>query len=368
MKSSKVDQTKLKNAKLKKHKIRTLASDYLSSISLTGNCDTEAKQVYFDRIISNEFDCFLSFNKINNLPNNQNDYFNYYKQKLSKENPSSSRTNDFLKSEFYERKCSISYIEGILSNNSQQQDEKNEKLNQLNIPSIKILPSLTFENSTELNPAILCLKQKTSMSDAESDYIKTRIENSSKNASNNTNIQLATSNVTISSTSSVSTQISSSHKLAHSINSALQSTRHKLSHKTFKSPDEAILLSNPTNIISATKSNSSTIRKVQRTISESSNESFNPLNISARNSGSYSTTASNRTFMNYKPALFNNLKRLTNEKILLTSNSSPVGIFSRLPFRLTCQKYFIEDFFFVIFFVKTLFRLYNEKKIIKFFY
>jgi hypothetical protein len=97
-------------------------------------------------------------------------------------------------------------------------------------------------------------------------------------------------------------------------------------------------------------------RPYQRTISESSTES-NVTSLHSNASAMYnlgssvgrnyptsfmsiaSASSSSRTIMmNYKPTLFNNLKKLTNEKVLLMSNNSPVGIFSRLPFRLTSNK------------------------------
>ncbi len=71
-------------------------------------------------------------------------------------------------------------------------------------------------------------------------------------------------------------------------------------------------------------------QRFQRTMSESSTESnYNTLNSSSMNK---------RHLMHYKPGLFNNLKRLNNEKLILVSNNSPLGIFSRLPFRLATYK------------------------------
>ena len=78
--------------------------------------------------------------------------------------------------------------------------------------------------------------------------------------------------------------------------------------------------------INALKSNLKQTRiRMQRTTSESSTESScNTIN----------TNKNFKSFMHYKPGLFNNLKKLNSEKLFLVSNSSPVGIFSRLPFRI----------------------------------
>lgn len=326
MKSSKLDSNyRVRNAKLKKLKQRTLATDYLSNISLSGNCDQDSKKVYFDKIISNQFDCFLSFNKISHLASKQNEYFNYYKEKLCAENPNSTRTVDFLCSEFSNNNFSPAnaYIERLLCKT---------KPYPAHIPSITIVPSMSFYNSSDLN-------KKASMSDAESEYIKSRInqETTSKNA---------TSNMTISSSSSISTQLSNSHKLTTSFNAAFHSAKSKLSQKLSKSPIEASVAtlneSNKTLECSMGSQNSASIsvtkaissnRKFQRTISESSSESFNPLNPNFN---------CNKPYMSYKPTLFNNLKRLTNEKMLLTSSGSPIGIFSRLPFRTETNESFMS--------------------------
>ena len=71
-----------------------------------------------------------------------------------------------------------------------------------------------------------------------------------------------------------------------------------------------------------------------RAISESSTESnlssslnSNPNILSARN------------FKTCRPTLFNNLKKLTNEKLILTSNNVPISVFSRLAFRSSAFKY-----------------------------
>lgn len=172
------------------------------------------------------------------------------------------------------------------------------------------------------------------------------------------------SNATISSNSSIS-QYSNSYKLSQSLNQALQSISHaktRLNTRVSKSPNleksaaeinetlnlynsqdtKSIVDSKSTKTtINGNKNNqkksinsygSSTKQRYQRTTSESSNESnYNYLNTN-------SNTKHFKSLMHYKPGLFNNLKKLNNEKLVLVSDSSPVGIFSRIPFRMSTYK------------------------------
>ncbi len=64
-----------------------------------------------------------------------------------------------------------------------------------------------------------------------------------------------------------------------------------------------------------------------RAISESSTESNLSSNI-----------LSSRNFRTCRPTLFNNLKKLTNEKLILTANNVPISVFSRLAFRSNALK------------------------------
>lgn len=354
-------KSKYKNIQMIKH-----ATDYLSNITLSAHHDdVNTKKNYFDKIISNEFDCFLTFNKINTKPDKQTEYFNYYKQKLLNENPNSDRLNYFLENEFNQfeslnkNDSNVSleklYIDYLLSNSSSKLNNANQSLSpdnlNLNIPSITIVPSSTFGNSAELNSNINTNSiNKASMSDAETDYLR-------KHSENLLDSNLAASNATLSSSSSSSIHLNNSnHKFAHTISSALHSISHPI-HKLQKLGPKASLDSNNehgnTNFDfqtaeSVTQLNSSghlapisnrKSHKLSRTISESSNESNNTVNsgnIGARN---YSTvTGANSKTYHHKLSLFNNLKRLTNEKLILTSNNSPIGIFSRLPFRLNSLK------------------------------
>ena len=183
------------------------------------------------------------------------------------------------------------------------------------------------------------------------------------------------SNATGSSNSSIS-QYSNSYKLSQSLSQALQSITHaktRLNTRVSKSPNleeestteisETILqnqLSQDSKSIIDSKSKSSGQQKKsitsygsntnykqsrnQRTTSESSNESnYNNLNNTNSN-----TTKQLRSLMHYKPGLFNNLKKLNNEKLVLVSNSSPVGIFSRIPYRLSTYK--LESFHYYYYF------------------
>lgn len=74
-----------------------------------------------------------------------------------------------------------------------------------------------------------------------------------------------------------------------------------------------------------------------RAISESSTES----NLSS-SLNSNSNILSARNFRTCRPTLFNNLKKLTNEKLILTSNNIPISVFSRLAFRSNAFKYFLK--------------------------
>lgn len=169
------------------------------------------------------------------------------------------------------------------------------------------------------------------------------------NESVNQNIllrQCLSSNATISSSSSLS-QYSNSYKFSQSLTHALQSisnAKHKIATRISKSPNiddpysDMALQSNESlkmndahhndeiKRVNTLKSNLKQTRqqRMQRTTSESSTESnYNTLN----------TNKNFKSFLHYKPGLFNNLKKLNSEKLFLVSNTAPVGIFSRLPFR-----------------------------------
>ncbi len=72
-----------------------------------------------------------------------------------------------------------------------------------------------------------------------------------------------------------------------------------------------------------------------RATSESSTES----NLSASLNSNSNLLTVYRNYKNYKPHLISNLRRLTNERIMLTSNNAPVSVFSRLAFRSSAFKY-----------------------------
>lgn len=140
-----------KKTKYKSLQLKAIATDYLTNISLDGNHDPELNNFYFDKIISNEFDRFLNFNKISLEKSKQTEYFKYYKNRLTNENSrfKTARLDNFLQSEFNEESTKI-YIDEILS--------KKKKIQ--SVPMVQIIPSRTFDNAANL------------ASDVETDYIQ----------------------------------------------------------------------------------------------------------------------------------------------------------------------------------------------------
>lgn len=375
MKSNKRENNYKKIIKYKNLQSRAVANDYLSNISLNGNNDFDTKTNYYEKVISNDFGCFLTFNQINTKSDQQTDYFNYYKQKQIKENPNSNRLTEFLQNEFdqVDLKRSRTYIDNIIANKKTRFKKKpgmsfisnNSKnscgeISNTNVPSIKIVLSNTFNNANELaigvensenNPLRGAIVNTESMSDVEFDYLNSQAKKINKNLSSVVSdaSHLCTSNGTISSTSSNSIQMNEAkNKLAQSLNSALYNQNNKskkvLSEAT-KTDNSKLLPINANQAVIAAqpKTANQLPHKLERTISESSNDSnyyfINSTNTSNRNLGAYSSISStNKALMHYKPSLFNSLKRLTNEKLLLTSNNSPIGVFSRLPFKLNGLK------------------------------
>ena len=347
MKSNKRDNSSSKKSKYKKDEMKKIATEYLRSISLNGNSDSDIKNDYFDQIISNDYDRFLSFNKINTKSDKQTEYFNYYKQKLLIENRNSSRLSEFLSNEFDDLTSGNNfgkvYVDEILSKkrslssktcsptispNKIGQESNFGVLNEQPIPSITIMPSVTFSNVTELNNEKMG-DYKLSFSDAESDYFKAM--NPPVGHS-----ELISSNITVSSSSTTSI-----NKLNQSFNSSSKS-RPKLTKspkaieinmnplvKTSSYQQAAVNYLNPKP--SSVNNTNPSRRPYQRTISESSTESN--CQTVGRNSGTQ------KSFMHYKPSLFNNLRRLTNEKMIFTSNNIPLGLFSRIAFRPIANKY-----------------------------
>ena len=148
----------------KKHKrkqIKRIAADYLSNISLDGLLDRPKKHEYYEKIISNDFDCFLAFHRIKIKPEEQTEFFNYYKSSVVYRNEDqSANLKNFLHIEFNnfdannELDNSKIYIENILTKKAKFQ-----------IPEIKILPSLTFDSEYMLDES----KLKLSLSDNDCD-------------------------------------------------------------------------------------------------------------------------------------------------------------------------------------------------------
>ncbi len=313
------------NSKKKKYKdlqFKTLANNFLSNISLTADDDKlknrldaveNTKKSYFEKIISNEFDCFLSFNKINTKPDKQTEYFNYYKERVLSENSSGNRNrfSHFLQNEFNEKNVPKFYVDHVLAKAKESQEEPQKRQTTIKsaenvlIPSIKILNINTNqkvvandrEGGEEHPPSSSVISNKLLPQDLEIDYLKQTVENGS--------LQLNTSNLTISSTSSNSIHLANSLVLAASSSK----TRPKLSSRD-------------------SDQNVNASHSYSRTLSESSAESTysNVVNGSRNQQTLVSTNSKSGVF---KKSLLQNLRRLTNEKLIMTSNNSPIGIFSR---------------------------------------
>jgi len=306
------------NSKKKRYKdlqFKTLAHDFLSNISLTSEDDRwlkgrldaaeNTKKLYFDKIISNEFDCFLSFNKINTKQDNQTEYFNYYKQRVLTENPNGNRFSKFLQNEFEQNTVTKFYVDQVLARTKENENDiqKNKSSikqpENVTIPSIKILSSNQKATTNDLDEETPIFSNKRIVQDLEIDYIKQTLENGS--------LHLNTSNLTLSSTSSNSIHLANSLALAAS---GFKS-RQKLSSKDSDQNMNAALSHN-----------------YSRTLSESSGESSTSNIIVSRNLHNTLNSTNSKSGV-FKRSLFQNLRRLTNEKLILTSNNSPIGIFSR---------------------------------------
>lgn len=271
-----------RRTKYKNLKIRTIAADYLSNIQLTyGSNETE--KCYFDKCLSNDFDCFLTFNKItlSNDEQQQSDYFKYYRQKLMSgggEKRTNSRLNEFLLNEFPQCE-SKEYVESMLSPARSTATAATATV----VPAIQILQS----NDTVLPTTITT----TSPPPAAAVSYRPKLYRASKSPAD-----LPT--------------IDSSSNFAVDL----------LNNKPQVPP---VPLPNTSN-------SALSARNFKRTISESSNESnYNTINSAmSQNWKQTYSIASNKM----KPTIYHSLKRLTSEKLLFTSNSSPLGILSRLPF------------------------------------
>lgn len=177
-----------KKIKYKNLQLKAVATDYLANISLDGNSDTDLKKAYFENIISNEFDCFLNFNKISPERGKQTEYFKYYKNKLAAENSNlkSARLDSFLQTEFSGQSDGQNvdtklYIDEIVSRKKKSDIlAKNKPTSLTNSrnptaavakqmpPAVNIIPAISFENEHNKSTVL-----KTSISDVEADYIQT---------------------------------------------------------------------------------------------------------------------------------------------------------------------------------------------------
>ena len=273
----------------------------------------------------------MSFNKINTKQEKQTEYFNYYKEKILNENPNSDRLHNFLKSEFLliseeqrqiprglDTSSARVYVEQVLSKNQTPRINQSEiekpfdadllsqkrkssfKTSENNgIPSIKIL-NATRKNSTgnnEISEEHTNTPNKFATQDLEMDFLK-----------QTENVQLNTSNLTLSSCSSASMHLTNSLVAG----SANFKGRAKLNSRE-------------------SESNTILLKHYSRTLSESSaesNQTCNSVIVSSKNHHNTINSTTSKTGI-FKRSLINNLRRLTNEKLILTSNNSPIGIFSR---------------------------------------
>jgi hypothetical protein len=334
--------------KLRAQQLRTVANSYLSHIALDGFLDSD----YYEKVLAEPFDRFLAFNRIAARRANQSEYFNYYKQRLVSEReqarpPPPDRRSElerFLASEFRSENSDFqagAYIRTIVESGRHQTSHSR-------VPAIHVVPGATFTDRRDDRRALATNTSLTA--DLELGYIQAETVALSSSAAAKTNPiqQAAVSNVTLSSSSSVvstTRQSSSSHKLAHSLNSALLSVSSKLHKQRAPSPSDETLLAGerqpPLGESRRRRSAQARRRPHTRTISESSSESafhsvlFHHKTASGNNASSTVCNAqTSRCVTGYKPSLFGNLRKLNNEKLVFTSNNAPLGMFSRLPFRL----------------------------------
>jgi hypothetical protein len=136
----------MKKSKHKRKKVKRIAADYLSNISLNGHTDTEIKTAHFDKLISNQSDCFLGFHNIHLKKELQSEYFNYYKMFVIQYSQAITHLEYFLSSEFSDfdlesrNKDVEEYIESILKKKTSVRRSVQKSL-PINIPKIKILPN-----------------------------------------------------------------------------------------------------------------------------------------------------------------------------------------------------------------------------------
>ena len=158
-----------KKQKYKNIKLKQVANEYLANISLDGNNDTHLKKLHFEKIISNDFDCFLNFNNISLEQEKQTEYFKYYKNKLINENNrlKSARLDNFLQTEF-NSSSSHEYVDEILSKKKSTPKNRDRICKQI-ASSVTVVPNVEFDNSNEFSPIN---NNKSCVSDAESEYLK----------------------------------------------------------------------------------------------------------------------------------------------------------------------------------------------------
>jgi hypothetical protein len=321
---------KNKNEKLKSLKFKTLAFDYLTSIALNNN-STIQNTSNINQLVLKEYDYFSKFYKINNISAKQKDFFIYYKKKLKMQNLNSNRFETFLKSEFGEKFDiqSKNYIEKIFNDLPNLRENKFHKED--GIQSIKIVKP----NIMNKIPSIIMTNTKDiPISDSELEFIKNpnALATISKNIYSSKQLGINSSNFTLSSTSSTSIQLTDSLKLSSSLQYSSNNKSNKMNNFLF---NELEYNTENHHQLTSFIGNVTHGRKFQRTVSESSNESYTNFGGFLSLNKNVIISTKNR---HYKPLLFNFLRRLNNEKIMFLANNSTIGLFSRLPFKSNLSK------------------------------
>ncbi len=168
----------LKSDKFRRKKTKRVTANFLSNICLTGLQTKEAQNTHFDSLIANDFDCFLSFHRINASPHSQTDYFNYYKLLIAQQLDGSTPRNleHFIKSEFNQFEFSPEqndfyrlYIESLMTRKKSSKYPNIPRSKPISIPNIKIQSSIIPEDVND--KSTVDYRQKMSFSDNETEKV-----------------------------------------------------------------------------------------------------------------------------------------------------------------------------------------------------
>ena len=265
--------------KFKQKQFRRIAADFLTNISLHGNTEQAAKDQHYDKLIANDFDCFLAFNKISTSKAQQSEYFKYYMQNVAGKSLNTSKFELFLLNEFKPTETvspantTADYIESILSSES-------------TCDKTQIAPSVLSEKSPEK------ASHEQQPSDLELDYLNTYKQ-----------FPMLKQKSTKKPSESEATKTEFGEKLTSILESGCKGSNF----------DSAQTSSNLNTKLSLCSSSNVNVR--YRATSESSTESnFNS------SLASNSNTLTKRYYKANRPYLFNIFRKLTNEKLILTFN------------------------------------------------